>query len=127
MSIIYAINTGGTIAENASIPLTINRRKCPVYELNGTGIKVLKDGYYKVNGTITFQVPTAGEVGVGLYKDSIIIPSAIASLTAATDTTYTLNVDGVFRIMCNESRPTITLVNTGVALTLTNASLIIQG
>lgn len=127
MSIIYAINTGGTIDQNQAIPLTINRRKCPIYELNGNGIKVLKDGYYKVNGTLTFSVTTAGEVGVGIYKDSVLIPSAIASLTATTDSVYTLNVDGVFRVLCMEGKPTITLLNTGVALTLTNASLTIQG
>ncbi len=127
MSIIYAINTGGDIAQNGSVPLTINRRKCPIYELNGNGIKILKDGYYKVNGTLTFTVPTQGEVGVGIYKDSVLIPSAISSLTASTDTTYTLNVNGVFRVTCCDSKPTISLINTGVAITLTNASLIIQG
>ncbi len=127
MSIIYAINTGGTIAQNESIPLLINRRKCPIYELNGSGIKVLKDGYYKVNGTLTFSVPTAGEVGIGIYKDSVLIPAAVSSLTTTTDTVYTLNVDGVFRVLCMEGKPTISLINTGVAITLTNASLTIQG
>ena len=127
MSIIYAINTGGAIAQNESIPLLINRRKCPIYELNGSGIKVLKDGYYKVNGTLTFSVPTVGEVGVGIYKDSTLIQGAISSLTAVTDTIYTLNVDGVFRVLCMEGKPTISLINTGVAITLTNASLTIQG
>lgn len=127
MSIIYAINTGGTIAQNEAIPLLINRRKCPIYELNGSGIKVLKDGYYKVNGTLTFSVPTAGEVGIGIYKDSVLIPAAVSSLTATTDTVYTLNVDGVFRVLCMEGKPTISLINTGVAITLTNASLTIQG
>ena len=127
MSIIYAINTGGTIAQNEAIPLLINRRKCPIYELNGSGIKVLKDGYYKVNGTLTFSVPTVGEVGIGIYKDSVLIPAAVSSLTATTDTVYTLNVDGVFRVLCMEGKPTISLINTGVAITLTNASLTIQG
>lgn len=90
-------------------------------------VSALKDGYYKVNGTLTFTVPTQGEVGVGIYKDSVLIPSAISSLTASTDTTYTLNVNGVFRVTCCDSKPTISLINTGVAITLTNTSLIIQG
>ena len=128
MSIIYAINqSGGAIVQNQTIPFTINRRKCPIYELSGNGIKVLKDGYYKVSGSITFSVPTAGDVGIEIQKDGVVIPSALASATGAVDTTYTLNVDGVFRVMCCEARPTITLLNTGVALTLTNASLIIEG
>ena len=128
MSIIYAINTqGGSIASSQTIPLIINRRKCPIYELNGSGIRTLKEGYYKVDGQITFTVPTAGDAGITILKDSVAVPGATAAITAAIDTTYTLNVGGVYRVLCCEGKPTITLENSGVAITLTNASLTIEG
>lgn len=127
MSIVYATNTiGGTINANSTIPLTITRRKCNYYQLNGNGITITRPNYYKASGQITFSVTTAGLVELELLKDSTQIESAISEITATTDTTYTLNVSGVFRVLCNEGIPTIYLYNSGVEITLINASLTIE-
>lgn len=127
MSVLYAINTvGGSIAANTTIPLTITRRKCPIYTLSGSGIQIEKAGYYRVSGSITFTVPTAGDVELTLLRDATPIAGATSSLTAAVTTTYTLPIDAVIRVLCHEGEPTIYLLNSGVAITLINASLVIE-
>lgn len=127
MSIVYATNTiGGTISANSTIPLSLTRRKCNYYQLNGNGITVTKPNYYKVNGQITFTVATAGLVELSILENATQIDGAISEITATTDTTYTLNVCGVFRVQCNEGTPTIYLYNNGVEITLINASLTIE-
>lgn len=128
--LIYLVTqTSESVLANGLIPLeTIARRRGCSCQKNGDGVTLTKAGYYKITGSITFTAPVAGVVTITARKNGIDIPSiqASTSVTTATTQVSTLNVNGIIRVMCGEGEPTITLVNSGVAITLSNVSLDVE-
>lgn len=128
--LIYLITTTTqSVLANGIIPLeTIARRRGCTCEKNGNGINLTRPGYYKITGSITFTAPVAGVVTLEAQKNGVDIPGITASTTVTTATTEvrTLNISGIIRVMCGEGDPTITLVNSGVAITLSNVSVDIE-
>lgn len=128
--LIYLITTTAqNVLANGIIPLeTIARRRGCICEKNGNGINLARPGYYKITGSITFTAPDAGDVTLEAQKNGVEIPGITASTTVTTATTEirTLNINGIVRVMCGEGDPTITLVNSGVAITLSNVSVDIE-
>ena len=121
--------TNSSVLANGIIPLTtVQRRRGRVIQ-NGTNSVLLNaPGYYKVNGSITFTAPVAGTITTQLQKNNINISGITASTTITTATTEvrTLNVSGIVRIYCNEDVATLTLVNTGLAITVQNVALDVE-
>lgn len=128
--LIYLITiTEENVLANGIIPLeTIARRRGCTCEQNGNSITLNRPGYYKLTGSITFTAPVAGDVTINATKNGNEIPGITASETITTATTEvrTLNISGIIRVMCGEGAPSITLVNSGVAITISNVSLDVE-
>ena len=121
--------TTASVTANGVIPLTnIQRRRGNVIQNGTNSITLNAPGYYKINGTITFTAPAPGDVTVQVQKNGVEIPSITASTTITTATTEvrSLAISGVIRVYCNEGVSSISLVNTGVAITISNVSLDIE-
>lgn len=129
-SLIYLITTTtNAVASNGIIPLqTIARRRGNVVEQSGNSVILNRPGYYKINGSVTFNAPAAGVATVKTQKNGVDIPGLTASTTITTANTEerTLNINGVIRVVCGESAASITLINSGVAISETNVSLDIE-
>lgn len=128
-SLIYMItNTASPVLANGIIPLTtIARRRSKVIQSNGDTIILNSPGYYKVNATITFSGDVAGEASIELQKNGITVPSMTGANTITTADTEVrqIVINGVVRVMCNELA-TISLVNTGIAITTSNVSIDVE-
>ena len=129
-SLIYlTTTTSSSVLANGVIPLTtIQRRSGCTIESGTNSVLLKKPGYYKVSGTITFTAPAAGLVTIQAQKNNINVPGILTSGTVTTATTEvnTLAINGIVRVFCSEAPATITLVNTGVGITTTNVSLVIE-
>ena len=128
--LIYLITTTNeSVLLNGIIPLeTIARRRGCACQKSGDGVLLTKPGYYKITGSVTFTAPAAGVATIAAKKDGAAIPGVTASTTITTATTEnrTLNISGIIRVGCCGGEPTITLVNTGVAVTISNVSLDVE-
>ena len=129
-SLIYMINNGASsVLANGIIPLTtIARRRCKCIQNDSNSIILNAAGYYKVNATITLTAPEAGVVSVELQKNGTIIPGMVGSTTITTADTEVRQVviNGVVRVGCCEGAVSLTLANTGVAITTSNVSIDIE-
>ena len=127
--IFMTTTTNSSVLANGIIPLTtVQRRRGRVIQ-NGTNSVLLNaPGYYKVTGSITFTAPVAGIITAQLQKNNINVSGVTASATITTATTEvrTLNISGIVRVYCNEDVATLTLVNTGLAITVQNVALDVE-
>ena len=99
------------------------------FTFNGTSLSLNKSGIYHVTATAIVSAPVAGDVTLSLSSNGIAIPGAIATETITTaDTefrtliidTYVLVDDNCVLGTSSTSTQNLTLVNTGVASTITN-------
>ena len=109
-----------------TLPIILRRRGCAI-ESFGAGAILRKAGYYKVSGTVTLTTPTAGTAIVQLQKSGVDVQGISASVTtsgtSATTDVNTLSFSGIVRVYCGEVNPVITLLNEGVAISVSSASL----
>lgn len=99
------------------------------YTNNSTSITLNQSGMYHVIINITISAPAAGNVTLQLFENGVAIPGAIITETIATAATefhtsslnYEILVDST-RLLCQNAilPQTLTLVNTGIASTVTN-------
>jgi len=129
-SLIYMITPTVTdIASGSVLPLsTIARRRGRSITSETDSILLNTPGYYKVTATITFTAPAAGDVTIELRKDGIAVPGITASETITTATTEirTVTLSGIVRIPCCCDSASLSLVNTGVAITTSNISIDVE-
>ena len=121
--------TDQAILANGIIPLTTIQRKYGCATMPTTdGVLLNRPGYYKINASVTFTAPEAGTASIQLQKNGTDITGITASTTITTATTEvrTLNISGIVRVNCGESLATLNIVNTGVAITLENASFDVE-
>ena len=99
------------------------------FDFAGTSISLNQSGIYKVTATATFTAPVAGDVIISLFENGIAIPGASATETITTATTESRSIAlDYFILVDNDSilnsistiAKSISLVNTGVASTITN-------
>lgn len=126
--IFLTTTTNASVLADGIIPLTtISRRKgCAVQEaINGASLN--KPGYYSINASITFTAGETGDVTVVLQKNGVDVPGITATETVGTATTevHTINLTGTVRVYCNEIA-VINLVNTGIAIDVSNVSLKVE-
>ena len=127
--IMMATTTASSVLANGTIPLTtITRRRGQVLTNNSNSIVMNRPGYYKVNATITFTAPVAGNITIKAQKNNLDISGMTASTTITTATTEirSLAISGIVRITCGEGFGTLTLVNTGVAITTSNVEIDVE-
>lgn len=130
MSLIYMITTtDSSVVANGIVPLTtIARRKGCAVQNGANSVILTKPGYYKVTGTVTYTAPVAGDVTFVVQKNGVAVPGLTSSQTVTTATTEinTAAFSGIVRVLCSESGATLTVVDTGVAITTSNVSLSVE-
>ena len=127
--IFMTTTTNASVLANGVIPLTTIQRRTGCALVDGTNSVILRaSGYYKVNGSITFTAPAAGTMTVALQKNNVNVPGITASTTITTPNTEvrTLNISGIVRVFCSERGSSLTLINSGLAITVQNVSLDIE-
>lgn len=129
-SLIFMTNTGvSSVLANGIIPLpTIQRRRGRIIQSGSNSVTLNAPGYYKVNATVTFTAPVAGNVTIALQKSGVNVPGIVGSETIITATTEIsqITLSGIVRVGCGEGVATLTLVNNGVAITTSNVSLDVE-
>lgn len=56
---------------------------------------VLKKGLYQVNISLDVQSNSAGDMGVQLVQDGVVLPADVATITVAEDTVYHISLPSV--------------------------------
>ena len=129
-SLIYlATPSVATVAANGVLPLTtIVRRRGSSIQQSNDSIVLGAPGYYHVSVTLTFTAPAAGNVTIQLRQDNVLVTGATASTTITTATTEvrSLSFDAIVRVPCCGSPVTLTVVNTGVAITTSNIAIDVE-
>lgn len=85
------------------------------------GNPVIGPGYYSTDVNITFLAGATGTETFQIYKNGVAVPGAEATITTADETTYSVTIPCIIRNCC-PCGATITVVASGVAGTVTNAS-----
>ena len=121
--------TSSSVLANGIIPLTtISRRRGQVITNTTDNIILNKAGYYKVNASVTFTAPVAGDATITLQKNNVDVVGATASttITTADDEVRTLNISAIVRVGCCEGISTLTLLNTGIEITTSNIEIDVE-
>ena len=129
-SLIYlATPSVSSVAANGVLPLTtIVRRRSSSVQQSNDSIVLGAPGYYRISVTATFTAPAAGTVSLAIRQDGNAVQGATASTTITTATTEvrSLSFDTIVRVPCCGSPVTITVVNTGVAITTSNIAVNVE-
>ena len=128
-SIFMITTTTNSVLPNGIIPLTsIARKKGCIISQGVNGVILTKPGYYKINATVTFTMPAAGEATVILTKNNVALPGITATTHISTATTEnaTIALTGIVRVFCNEGQVVLSLLNTGLAITEENVAFDVE-
>ena len=129
---------GDTVDLGSAYRKYVSRGKCGLntYELSGgDAISLQHSGFYHITATITFTAPAAGVVTFQLASNDVALIGATASetiTTAATEVrTTTIDYYVLVNKGCVAGTPTalienISIINTGVASTVTNVVVNIE-
>ena len=127
----YNITPQAVVTDEA---LTFNANKiktgCTITHASGTASFSLdKSGFYFITFNGDASAETAGTLSVQLFGNDTAILGASSAVTAAVDTTYTLSFSTLVQVLpsccaCNNDM-TLTVVNTGVDATYSNANIVI--
>ena len=126
-SLIYlATPSVSDVASGGVLPFStiVRRRGCACQQSNGS-IVLGAAGYYHVTVNATFTAPAAGVVSFELRQDGLPVQGAVASTSIVTATTEvdSLSFDAIVRVPYGASAVTLTVVNTGVAITTSNIAI----
>ena len=98
------------------------------FEVNGTSILLQHSGIYHVTAVITFTAPAAGDVTFQLAENGFAIPNAAVTETVTTADTQSITTTLDFYVLVDSNcilnsvntLKNISIINTGVASTVTN-------
>lgn len=127
--IMMTTTTANSVLANGVVPLTtISRRRGQVINGGTNSVLLGRPGYYKVNASVTFTAPVAGIITAKAQKNGVDLVGMTASTTITTATTEvrTLNISGIIRVFCSEDLATLTLVNSGLAITTSNVEIDVE-
>ena len=112
---------------SATTPTTLVLQGTPVTDsgcsltLNPSSITVNKSGLYHFAADVTVNPIAAGTAVIQLFKDGVPLLCAVATVTATTDSIFTAHVETDLCLnACCANNPTIAVVVSGVAGTVTN-------
>ena len=129
-SLIYlATPSTSTIPSGSVLPFsTIVRRRGGSIQQSNDSILLGEGGYYRVSVNAVFTAPTAGVVTLRLLQDGVAVQGATAStsITTATTEVDSLFFSAIVRIPCCGSPVTLTVVNSGVAITASNIAIDVE-
>lgn len=122
---IYTANTASqSVSVNTAVNIgTIQRRFGCAMNAGSTSVSISKCGYYMVTAVITFTAPATGVASVSLQQNGAQVPGATVADTVTTATTdqNTMTLVGIVR--STTGADTLTLVNTGIAITPSNVAV----
>lgn len=124
-----ATTTSTSVLANGVIPFsTIVRRRGREIGQAGSAVAISDCGsnFYLVNVTATFTAPVAGDVTLALQQNgsAVIGGTASTTITTATTETRSLSFSAIVRTYNSQSIvDVLTLVNSGVAITLSNVAM----
>lgn len=97
-----AVAVGGNIALG-SISRRYGNRCCntPIIDLNGSGITISEEGYYRVSVDATVAPTAAGPVTITLFQDGVAVLSKTGTAAAAGDAVALSIASPVIRVRCN--------------------------
>jgi len=129
-SLIYLTTPStATVAANGVLPLTtIVRRRGQSVQQSNDSVVLGAPGYYHVSVNATFTAPVAGNVRLELRQDNLPVSGGTASTTITTATTEvrSLSFESIIRVPCCGAPVTLSVVNTGVAITTSNISFAVE-
>lgn len=126
-----ATTTSTAVATNGIVPFntTVRRRGLQI-QRGGAGAVIEDTGsnYYDVDVSVTFTAPVAGVVTLKLQQNGGDVVGATGSSTITTATTEvrTITFPATIRTFVSGAIDTLTVVNTGVAITISNATMRIK-
>lgn len=127
--IMMTTTTASSVLAGGVVPLTTIQRGAGQAIRGGSNSVIFnRTGYYKVNASVTFTAPAAGTITIKAQKNGIDVPGITASTTITTATTEvrTVNVSGIVKVCCCDLPATLTLVNSGVAITTSNVEIDVE-
>lgn len=127
-SLIYMANTNAqalAIGGVVNFGSVVRRFGCNL-KSTGTTPQTEGVGYYSIDTNITLTAAAAGTVTLTLFKDGVPITGAAQSATVVANSIYAFNVPAVIREQCCNKTSIITLVVTGVATTVNNATIEVE-
>lgn len=117
--------TSESVLSGGTIPLENVTRKCGcAINTNSNTITIRKPGYYKVTGTITFTGTTTGDVVISL--SNVTGATSTGTVTTASTEINTLAINGVVKVTPCNGVTSLSLINTGIAITVENVALCIE-
>lgn len=128
-SVLYTVNsTTQAVATNGIVSLgSVIHRNCQSQSaLSGNGITIVGTGYFTIDVSVTFTGSATGTATLELQRNGTTIQGAAASETIGTADTEIHSVSFTTEMLrpCRCSpMDTITLVNAGVALSVTNVAI----
>ena len=129
-SLIYLVTpSASSVVSDGVLPLTtIVRRRGSSVQQSNDSIILGDAGYYHVSVSVTFTAPATGVVSLKLLQDGMPVQGATASTTISTATTEvaSLSFDAVVRVSCCGAPVTLTLVNSGVAISSSNIAIDVE-
>ncbi len=129
-SLIYLTTpTTATVPADGILPLTtIVRRRGQSVQQSNDSVVLGTPGYYHVSVNATFTAPAAGVATLELRQDNIQVSGATSSSTITTATTEVASIsfEAIVRVTCCGAPVTLSVVNTGVAITTSNISLAVE-
>jgi hypothetical protein len=128
------INSYSTISQAVAADGTINfdttriLTGCTVKHADGTPTFTLtKPGYYYVTFNADVLGTAAGDVTAELLNGTVAVPGATATTTIAIGDTANVAFTTIIRVLPScaaiDNTTTLTILNTGVAVTYTNANI----
>lgn len=128
-SVLYLVNnTTQTVLENGTVvPGTVVHRNCQSQAtLSGNSINIVGTGYFNVDVSVTLAGSEAGNAVIQLYKDGAAVPGATGTQTITTASTEYRTISfsaEILRQCACAGMTSITLVNTGIGVTITNVAI----
>ncbi len=129
-SLIYLTTPStATVTADGVLPLTtIVRRRGQSIQQSNDSVVLGAPGYYHVTVNATFTAPVAGDVTFELRQDNLPVSGGTATQTIATAETEvrSISFESTIRVPCCGAPVTLSVVNTGVAITTSNISLAVE-
>lgn len=122
--------TNQSVAVNDTLNFNVTRilTGCTVKHVDGSASFTLtKPGYYYVTFNADVLGTAAGNVIAELINGSVAVPGATATTTIAIDETESIAFATIVRVLPScaaiDNTTTLTILNTGVEVTYTNANI----
>ena len=126
-----ATTTPTSVVSGGIVPYTTTVRRRGLEIQRGNAGAVIEDSgsnYYDVEVSVTFTATAAGVATFKLQQNGNDVVGATASTTITTPTTEVRSVSfpAVIRTFCCGTIDTLTVVCSGVAVTISNATMVVK-